>query len=178
MSGLNFTAALVERLTHGHERHAPRWQLHLPRRGETAAQIRPLLMLLSLPTFGLALAISMLTTYGPVILIHLVHSPAAVGALIGAEGALALVVPLASGALSDRLPASPYGRRLPFVIAGAPLACTGLAVLPFSTSTAVAAVTVLAFFVGYYVYYPPYRALYADLLPRRLYARSRRLLRP
>jgi MFS family permease len=31
---------------------------------------------------------------------------------------------------------------------------------------------VLAFFVGYYVYYPPYRALYADLLPRRLYARA------
>ena len=172
MSGLNFTAALVERLTHGQERHAQRWQLHLPRRGETAAQIRPLLMLLSLPTFGLALAISVLTTYGPVILIRLVHSPAAVGALIGAEGALALVVPLASGALSDRLPASPYGRRLPFVIAGAPLACTGLAVLPFSTSTAVAAVTVFAFFVGYYVYYPPYRALYADLLPRRLYARA------
>jgi hypothetical protein len=28
------------------------------------------------------------------------------------------------------------------------------------------------FFVGYYVYYPPYRALYADLLPRRLYARA------
>ena len=34
MSGLNFTAALVERLTHGQERHAQRWQLHLPRRGE------------------------------------------------------------------------------------------------------------------------------------------------
>jgi predicted MFS family arabinose efflux permease len=28
------------------------------------------------------------------------------------------------------------------------------------------------FFVGYYAYYPPYRALYADLLPRRLYARA------
>jgi MFS family permease len=28
------------------------------------------------------------------------------------------------------------------------------------------------FFVGYYTYYPPYRALYADLLPRRLYARA------
>ena len=31
---------------------------------------------------------------------------------------------------------------------------------------------VLAFFVGYYIYYPPYRALYADLLPRTLYARA------
>ena len=172
MTGFNVGAALAERLTHGHERHAQRWQLHLPRRGETAAQIRPLLTLLGLPTFGLALAISLLTTYGPVILIHLVHSPASVGALIGAEGAFALVVPLVSGGLSDRLPPSPLGRRLPFVIAGAPLACTGLALLPFSPSTSVAALTVLAFFVGYYIYYPPYRALYADLLPRRLYARA------
>src|SRR5262245_46352125 len=172
MSGFNVTAALVERLTHGHERHTQRWQLHLPGPGERASQIRPLLVMLGLPTLGLALGISVLTTFGPVILIHLVGSPASVGALIGAEGAFALVVPLAAGALSDRLPASPFGRRLPFVIAGAPLACTGLAVLPFSTSTTIAALTVLLFFVGYYVYYPPYRALYADLLPRRLYARA------
>jgi MFS family permease len=172
VSRFNVTAAVLERLTHGHEHHAQRWDLHLPRRGETAAQIKPLLLLLGLPTFGLAFAISVLTTYGPVILIRLVHSPVTVGALIGAEGAFALVVPLASGALSDRLPGSTLGRRLPFVIAGAPLACTGLAIFPFSRSIAVAAVTVLAFFVGYYIYYPPYRALYADLLPRALYARA------
>ena len=28
------------------------------------------------------------------------------------------------------------------------------------------------FFVGYYLYYPPYRAIYADLLPTRLFARA------
>jgi MFS family permease len=166
------TDALVERLTHGHERHAQRWHLHLPREGEPAREVRPLIVLLGLPTFGLAMAISLLTTYGPVILIHLTHSPAAVGALIGGEGAFALVVPLASGTVSDRLPPSPLGRRLPFVLAGAPLAATALAVLPFSESTAIAALSVLVFFVGYYTYYPPYRALYADLLPRALYARA------
>src|SRR5262249_13249982 len=164
--------SLVERLTHGHERHAQRWHLHLPREGEPVAQVRPLLFMLGLPTFGLALAISVLTTYGPVILLHLTHSPTAVGALIGAEGAFALVIPLASGAISDRLPPSPLGRRLPFVLLGAPLAAAGLALLPFSTSTAIAGATVLVFFVGYYGYYPPYRALYADLLPRNLYARA------
>ena len=172
MTPTNTGTALVDRLTHGHDHHGQRWQLHLPRQDETASQIKPLLILLGFPTFGLALSISLLTTYGPVILIHLVHSPAAVGLLIGAEGAFALVVPLASGSLSDRLPSSPIGRRLPFVIAGAPLTCTGLAILPFSTSTTIAAIAVLVFFVGYYTYYPPYRALYADLLPRRLYARA------
>jgi MFS family permease len=44
--------------------------------------------------------------------------------------------------------------------------------LPFSSTTDLAGAAVLVFFVGYYVYYPPYRALYADLLPRALYARA------
>jgi MFS family permease len=169
---LKIADSLVERLAHGHDRHGQRWHLHLPREGEPAAQVRPLLVLLGLPTFGLAFAISVLTTYGPVILIHLTHSPTVVGALIGGEGAFALVIPLAAGSVSDRLPPSPLGRRFPFVLAGAPLAATALALLPFSSTTGLAGAAVLAFFVGYYIYYPPYRALYADLLPRALYARA------
>ena len=164
--------ALVDRLTHGHDRHGQRWHLHLPRAGESSAEVRPLLILLGLPTFGLALAISVLTTYGPVILIRLVHSPTVVGALIGGEGAFALVVPLAAGAISDQLPPSTLGRRFPFIVAGAPLAAAALALFPFGSSVGLAGAAVLAFFIGYYLYYPPYRALYADLLPRSLYARA------
>ena len=163
---------LVERLAHGHEHHGQRWELHLPHEGEPAAAVRPLLILLGLPTFGLALGISVLTTYGPVILIRLTHSTTTVGALIGGEGALALFIPLVAGTLSDRLPPSPLGRRLPFVAVGAPLAAGALVLLPFGRSVGIAAVAVLLFFVGYYIYYPPYRALYADLLPRTLYARA------
>jgi MFS family permease len=169
---LKIADALVDRLAHGHDHHGQRWHLHLPREGESTAAVRPLLVLLGLPTFGLAIAISVLTTYGPVILIHLVHSPTVVGALIGAEGALALVVPLAAGAISDQLPPSTLGRRFPFVVVGAPLAATALALFPFGSSIGLAGAAVLAFFVGYYLYYPPYRALYADLLPRSLYARA------
>ena len=165
-------ARLVDRLTHGHDHHGQRWQLHVPRADEPASQVRPLLLLLGLPTFGLAFGLSMLTTYGPVLLIRLTDSTSQVGALLGAEGAFALFVPLASGALSDRLRGSPAARRLPFILAGAPLAVLGLALLPFSATIGVAAACVLAFFVGYYLYYPPYRALYADLLPRRMYARA------
>jgi MFS family permease len=151
---LKIADSLVDRLSHGHDRHGQRWHLHLPSEGESAGQVRPLLVLLGLPTFGLAFAISVLTTYGPVILIHLTHSPAVVGALIGGEGAFALVVPLAAGSVSDRLPPSPLGRRFPFVLAGAPMAATALALLPFSFTTGLAGAAVLAFFVGYYIYYP------------------------
>ena len=165
-------ARVVERLTHGHDRHGQRWQLQVPCEGEPFTAARPLLLVLGLPTFGLAFAISVLTTYGPVVLIHLTTSTSQVGALIGGEGAFALVVPLVSGTVSDRLPGSPSGRRFPFVLAGAPLIVVGLALLGFSGSFLLAAAAVLAFFIGYYLYYPPYRALYADLLPRRFYPRA------
>jgi len=96
-----------DRLVHGHEQHGQRWRLHVPREGEPPRAARSLLAALGLPTFGLAFGISTLTTYGPLVLIRLTSSPSQVGALIGAEGAFALVVPLLAGSLSDRLP----GRR-------------------------------------------------------------------
>jgi MFS family permease len=131
-----------------------------------------LLLTLALPTFGLAFAISMITTFGPVVLIELTDSPSTVGALIGGEGAFALVIPLLAGTFSDRLPGPPATRRFPFVLAGAPLVIAGLVLLPLSGSIGLAAAAIAMFFVGYYLYYPPYRALSADLLPRRYYARA------
>ena len=148
------------------------WRLSLPERNSTDRQVRPLLLALGLPTFGLAFAITVLTTYGPVILLDLAHSPGTVGALLGAEGALALGIPLFAGAMSDRLPDGRFGKRLPFVLVGGPLVLTGLVLLPLSPNLGLASLGMLVFFVGYYLYYPPYRALYADLLPRDLYARS------
>jgi MFS family permease len=150
-----------------------RLRIELPDDDTTAHDVRPLLLVLGLPTFGLAFAITILTTYGPAVLLSITHSPATVGALIGGEGAFALVVPLIAGALSDRLPATtPGGRRMPFVVVGAPLAAAGLVILPFAPDVQLAGLTILVFFVGYYLYYPPYRAIYADLLPRRLFARA------
>ena len=147
-------------------------RLHLPGRDEPAGAYGPLLLRLGLPTFGLAYAITTLTTYGPVLLLRIANSPTKVGVLIGAEGAFALFVPLLAGALSDRLPRSGLARRIPFVMAGAPTMAAGLVLLPLGGSFWLVGGWVLVFFVGYYLYYPPYRAMYADLLPRRMFARS------
>jgi MFS family permease len=150
-----------------------RFRLELPDDDTSPHDARPLLFVLGLPTFGLAFAITVLTTYGPSVLLTLTHSPAKVGALIGGEGAFALVVPLISGGLSDRLPpGTPGGRRMPFVVIGAPLAGAGLVLLAFAPDLQFAGITILMFFVGYYLYYPPYRAIFADILPRRMFARA------
>jgi MFS family permease len=149
------------------------FRLELPNEHTTSQDARPLLLTLGLPTFGLALAITVLTTYGPSVLQSLTHSAAKTGALIGGEGAFALVIPLISGGLSDRIKdGGRFGKRIPFVLIGAPLAAAGLALLPFAPDYQIAGVFILAFFVGYYLYYPPYRAIYADLLPKRLLARA------
>ena len=150
-----------------------RFSLALPTNDTSSQDARPLLLVLGLPTFGLAFAITILTTYGPSVLTSHGLSPATVGALIGGEGAFALVVPLFAGALSDRLPAStPSGRRMPFVFLGAPMVGTGLVLLPFAPAYQLAGLMILIFFIGYYLYYPPYRAIYADLLPKRLLPRA------
>jgi maltose/moltooligosaccharide transporter len=150
-----------------------RRRLALPSPDSTDRDLRPLLLLLGLPTFGLAFATCVLTTYGAVLLLELADSPGTVGALLSIEGAVALAVPLLAGTLSDRLPAdSRLGRRLPFVLVGGPLVLAGLVLLPLSPNLLVASIALVMFFVGYYLYYPPYRALYADVLPRALYARA------
>lgn len=131
-----------------------------------------LLRTLALPTFGLAFAISVLTTYTPVLLRHLTTSRTAIGFAIGGEGAFALFLPLLVGALSDRTRSTRFGRRLPYAIAAAPLLALSLALIPFARSYGTTVALVFLFYVGYFVYYPPYRALYADLVPDTHYGRA------
>ena len=140
---------------------------------ETTAVQNPgrLVRTLSLPTFGLAVAISVLTTYAPVLLGKATASGAAIGAAIGAEGLFALFLPLFVGRLSDRT-RSRLGRRLPYALFAAPLLVVPLVLVPFSSSYAATVALVSLFFVGYFVYYPPYQALFADLVPPSHHGRA------
>ncbi len=126
---------------------------------------------IALPTFGLALAMSVLTTYAPVLLGEKTDSGAAIGLAIGGEGLFALFLPVLVGALSDRT-RSRLGRRLPYAIFAAPILVVPLVLVPFSDSYAATVALVSLFFVGYFVYYPPYQALFADLVPASHHGRA------
>jgi MFS family permease len=119
---------------------------------------------LALPTFALALAMSVLTTYAPLLLGEATSSAGAIGLAVGGEGLFALFLPLVVGALSDRT-RTRLGRRLPYALIAAPLLALPLIVLPFAHSYAETVALVSLFFVGYFVYYPPYQALFAELVP-------------
>src|SRR5436305_15288639 len=81
---------------------------------------RRVLALLGLPTFGLALGITPVTTYVPLLAQQFTSSTAVIRLVIGAEGLVALIVPIVAGAWSDQL-GTRFGGRLPFLIAGAPV---------------------------------------------------------
>lgn len=129
------------------------------------------LALLGLPTFGLALAITAVTTYVPLLARHFTSSTVVIGVVIGAEGLVALVVPLIAGAWSDQLHTR-VGGRLPFLMAGAPVIGVAVAVMAFLPSLGLLALAVFVFFIAYYAAYEPYRALYPDLLEAEVAGRG------
>jgi MFS family permease len=128
------------------------------------APSRHIVALLGIPTLALALAVTMVTTYLPVVARDFVGSTVVIGVIVGIEGVLALWLPLVVGAWSDRLDTR-IGGRLPFLLAGSPVLVVGLVAMGFVGAIYGLAIAALVFFVGYFLAYEPYRALYPDAVP-------------
>ena len=112
------------------------------------------LAILGVPTFALALAITTVSTYLPVLASKFSSSTIVIGLLIGGEGLMAVWLPLVVGSWSDRV-RTPLGSRLPFILAATPPLVLALAALGFADSIAAAAVVLAFFFAGYFVAYEP-----------------------
>ncbi len=131
---------------------------------------RRALAVLGLPSFGLALAATLVTTYLPVLLAEMA-GPTVIGALIGIEGLAAIVLPIVVGSWSDRTHTR-FGRRMPFLLVSTPLAVAALILMPVFGSLLAIAILLFCFYVAYFTYYAPYRALYPDLVADDLRGRS------
>ncbi len=121
--------------------------------------------ILGAPALGLALASTTVAAYLPVFARTLTSSRALIGALVGGEGVVALILPVWIGAFSDRVETR-FGRRLPFMMASAPVGALSVCLLPFGRSIFALAIEAFAFYVAFNSYYAPYRALYSDVVPR------------
>lgn len=135
---------------------------------------RRLSYILGVPSFALSLAIAVLSTYLPVLARKYTESTSVIGLLIGGEGFIAVLLPVWIGRLSDRT-TTRLGRRLPFLLAAAPFAALALSLLPFAGSLATMAIEVFVFYLAYFVYFSPYRALYPDLISKEAAARAQGL---
>jgi MFS family permease len=132
---------------------------------------RSLFWLLGLGAFGLAFSITTTAAYLPPLLNRFTESGTLIGLVLGAEGVFALLLSPVIGPWSDTFH-TPLGRRRPFMLAALGPMGFCLLLLPFMPNLWTTTLIVLAFFFAYYVYEPPYRGLYPDLLPSSTYGRA------
>lgn len=135
------------------------------------AEVTRLIWVLGVGALGLAWSITTVAAYLPPVLGQFTSSATLIGMVLAAEGVFAIVLPLVVGPLSDAT-RTPFGRRRPylaFAIAPMTLALAMVAFMPNLASTAFA---LFAFFFAYYIYEPPYRGLYPDLLPASVFGRA------
>jgi MFS family permease len=130
-----------------------------------------LVALLGLPTAGLALALTVVTTYLPVVAREVLGSTVFIGLIVGMEGLMALWVPLVAGTWSDRL-RTRWGGRVPFMAAAGPVLVLALAAIGFVRAPGLIAGVMAIFFIAYFVAYEPYRALYPDTVPDAVEGRA------
>jgi MFS family permease len=132
---------------------------------------RRLFWTLGLGAFGLAFSITTTAAYLPPLLHRFTASGTLIGLVLGAEGVFALALSPVIGPWSDTFH-TPLGRRRPFMLAALGPMGFCLLLMPFMPNLWTTTLIVLAFFFAYYVYEPPYRGLYPDLLPPSTYGRA------
>ena len=125
---------------------------------------------LGLGAFGLAFSITTLT-FLPVELGRFTGSGTLIALVLGAEGVFALLLSPVIGPWSDTFH-TPLGRRRPFMLVALGPMAFCLVLMPFMPNLWTTTLVVFAFFFAYYVYEPPYRGLYPDLLPPSVYGRA------
>jgi MFS family permease len=131
--------------------------------GSLSPETRFRLGVLALPTYALALSITIVSTYLSEVTRHYTQATAVIGVIVGSEGIMALWIPLIAGAWSDSL-RTRIGGRLPFVIAGAVPAAGAVVLIGLLHSLGLVAAMAAVFFAFYFVAYEPYRAMYPDLV--------------
>ena len=132
---------------------------------------RRLLWTLGLGAFGLAFSITTISVALPPLLHTFTTSGSLIGLVIGAEGFFALTLSPIVGPWSDSFH-TPLGRRRPFMLVAIGPMAFCLLLIPFMPNLWTTALLVLAFYFAYYLYEPPYRGLYPDVLPPSAYGRA------
>ncbi len=132
---------------------------------------RRLFWTLGLGAFGLAFSITTISVALPPLLHMFTTSGSLIGLVIGAEGFFALTLSPIVGPWSDAFH-TPLGRRRPFMLVALGPMAFCLLLIPFMPNLWTTAMLVLAFYFAYYLYEPPYRGLYPDVLPPAAYGRA------
>lgn len=129
------------------------------------------MLVLTAPTLGFATALSLVTTYLPLILERYTRSATLIGFAIGGEGIFSALIPLFVGVVSDRIWTKRWGRRRPFMIFAGPFMAASLMLAPFQAGYVPIAISTFVFFAAYHFYTSPYQSLLPDVTPASSHGR-------
>ena len=138
---------------------------------DAAASVSRKTLVLGTGALGLAWALTTTAAYLPPILGRYTDSTTLVGLVLAAEGVFALTLPLVIGPWSDTFH-TPLGRRRPFMLVAIGPMAFALALVAFMPNLWTTALMLFGLFFAYYVYEPPYRGLYPDVLPDSVFGRA------
>ena len=122
-------------------------------------------LVLGLGYFGVSAAWATYNAFVPIFLAGRFQlGPAQIGLIMALDNVAALLIQPPVGAWSDRV-RTPFGRRIPFVLVGAPLAAAVLGVIPAATGLPLFLVSAVGFLLSMAFWRAPFFTLLADLVP-------------
>ncbi|MFQ5425478.1 MAG: MFS transporter [Gaiellales bacterium] len=130
-----------------------------------------LIWALGFGALGLAWSVTTVSAFLPPVLGQFTSSSTLIGLVLSSEGIFALVLPLIIGPLSDAT-RTPLGRRRPYMVFAIGPMAIALALLAFMPNLWATAFIFFSFAFAYYIYEPPYRGLYPDVIDDSIYGRA------
>ncbi len=122
-------------------------------------------ILLGVGYFGISVSWAAYNVFVPVLLANKFQlGPASIGAFMALDNIAALLIQPPVGAWSDRL-RTPIGRRMPFILVGAPVAAVVLGFLPMAAAFAVFISCAVTFLLSMAFWRAPFLTLLPDTTP-------------
>lgn len=128
----------------------------------------PKTFLLGFGFFGVSVLWAVYNAFVPIFLSqHFGLAPGLIGFIMTLDNIAALFIQPPIGALSDRI-RTPIGRRMPFILVGAPIAAIAFALVPMAQALPLFMVSIITMLLAMAVFRTPVIALMPDITPSAL----------
>lgn len=125
----------------------------------------PKMFLLGFGFFGVSVLWAVYNAFVPIFLsLRFGLEPGLIGFIMTLDNIAALFIQPPIGALSDRM-RTPIGRRMPFILVGAPIAAVAFAFVPMAQALPLFMASIIAMLLAMAVYRTPVIALMPDITP-------------
>ena len=128
----------------------------------------PKTFLLGFGFFGVSVLWAVYNAFVPIFLSQRFHlEPGLIGFVMTLDNIAALFIQPPIGALSDRI-RTPIGRRMPFILVGAPIAAIAFALVPMAQALPLFMVSIVTMLLAMAMFRTPVIALMPDIIPSAL----------